>query len=458
MLFRGLMKHRTLFHFSRQTIFLAIALAIGCFAQTASAQVSPSEILNPDLKALEASYLPQLKALNQSIAKTKFPFPFYLSRYLGSNPAQQAEADSRGLEFVRFQDRVILKVTGNYGAAYDTARLSQNERAASTFRSVVLPILEQLTAAMAPDLACDGVGFEISYHTRAKDRSYDFEGKENLVVVLDRDDAWALARASADSERQEIVNRSKVFLSGTEFGLSLTERDPLNVQALARSVPAKPDATSSARSSTEAGRSSLLKARTSPPLASSAAPAPADPVLPAANPLPVAPKAADPQPASLPPTQADVDRLSEKYQAQLNALAKEGAAKFHFVDYAAPNFVIFRDQVALQITLRNSIQFAPVKGSIYKRAAQSFDLFLAPLLKDLSARIAPDVEFQLYDFSVLNKLSPGAKGTSEAIEFICPRTALNQFVNAEITNQQLLDQSVILVNGVRIALNLQLVE
>jgi hypothetical protein len=31
-------------------------------------------------------------------------------------------------------------------------------------------------------------------------------------------------------------------------------------------------------------------------------------------------------------------------------------------------------------------------------------------------------------------------------------------VNAEITNQQLLDQSVILVNGVRIGLNLQLVE
>ena len=68
------------------------------------------------------------------------------------------------------------------------------------------------------------------------------------------------------------------------------------------------------------------------------------------------------------------------------------------------------------------------------------------------------LEFQLFDFSVLNKLSPGAKGTSEAIEFICPRTALKQFVNAEITNQQLLDQSIILVNGVRIALNLQLVE
>jgi hypothetical protein len=36
--------------------------------------------------------------------------------------------------------------------------------------------------------------------------------------------------------------------------------------------------------------------------------------------------------------------------------------------------------------------------------------------------------------------------------------ALRNFVNADITNQQLIDQSIVLVNGVRIALNLQLVE
>jgi hypothetical protein len=120
--------------------------------------------------------------------------------------------------------------------------------------------------------------------------------------------------------------------------------------------------------------------------------------------------------------------------------------------------VIFHDQITLQMKLRNSIQFGAVKSSIYKRAAGSFDLFLAPQLRDLSDRISPDLKFQLFDFSVLNKLSPGAKGNSEAIEFICPRTALEQFVKADITNQQLLDQSVILVNGVRIALNLQLVE
>src|SRR5713101_3747186 len=252
------MKLCLLFGFRRQLLFLAVLPAMFMSAQALFAQVSPSEILNPDLKALEQSYFAQLKTINQSIVKTKFPFLFYLSRFVGLDPAQQAEADSRGLEFVRFQDRVLLKVTGNYNAAYDTLRLTQNELAAGTFRAVVLPILNLVTAALPEDLACDGIGFEISHHTRTRDRSYDYEGKEILVVVLDRGDAWALARAATDSERQEIVNRSKIFISGTEFGLSLTERDPLNVQALPRSVPAKPDATSTARSSTAAGHSPFL--------------------------------------------------------------------------------------------------------------------------------------------------------------------------------------------------------
>jgi len=58
----------------------ALGLAIAFSMQDASAQVSPAEILNPDLKVLEETYFPQLKTLNQSIARTKFPFPFYLSR------------------------------------------------------------------------------------------------------------------------------------------------------------------------------------------------------------------------------------------------------------------------------------------------------------------------------------------------------------------------------------------
>jgi hypothetical protein len=425
----------------------------------AVAQVTPNEILNPDLKALEESHFQQLIGLNQSIVRMKFPFSFYLSRYVGLDPAKQAEADSRGLEFVWFEDRKILKISGNYNAAYNALKMTQNERAANTLRSVVLPILTMVTSVLPPDLDCDGVGFEISHHARTNEKSYDFEGKEILVVVFERDDAWAMAHAQTDAERQEILNRNKVFVSGADFGLSLTERDPLNVQSLPRSIPARPDAVSTARSSVLASRSSLLKPATATAVSDAS-------IAPPPQTTAAIPKAALSQPAVTseadPPkrirTQKDADYLEDRYKPQLAALAKEGAEKYHFVSYAPPAFVIFHDQIALQLTMKNMLVFGPAKGSIYKRAAQSFDLFLALQLKDISSRISGDVDFQLYDFSVLNKLSPAAKETSEAIEYICPRVALQQFVNAEITNQQLLDQSVILVNGVRISLNLQLVE
>jgi len=54
--------------------------------------------------------------------------------------------------------------------------------------------------------------------------------------------------------------------------------------------------------------------------------------------------------------------------------------------------------------------------------------------------------------------TPGGKERSEAIEFLLPVNLAQRFANSEITNQELIDKSQVLVNGVRIALNLQLVE
>src|SRR5271165_393470 len=122
-------------------VFLSIVTTAVLLASAplVHAQVSPNEILNPDLKALEKQYFPQLKSLNQTITKMHFPFPFYLSRYVGIEPAKQAETDSRGLEFVKFRDRTVLKITGNYEAAYSAVQFTRNERAARTFQEVCFP-------------------------------------------------------------------------------------------------------------------------------------------------------------------------------------------------------------------------------------------------------------------------------------------------------------------------------
>jgi hypothetical protein len=415
-----------------------------------SAQVSPNEILDPDLKALEKQYFSQLKSLNQTIARMHFPFPFYLSRYVGIEPAKQAETDSRGLEFVKFRDRTVLKITGNYDAAYSATQFTRNERAARTFQDVLLPILQTVTQGIPPDIACDAIGFEVAYHTRAAEKSYDYEGKELLVIVLDRADAFVLAQATNAAARQDILNRSMIFLGGQEFGLSLLEKDPYVVSTLPRTKPSKIDSSSSGGSSTTLSRLNRAIPNAIPSVAAAASPdsassAAAKPDLSQARPI---------------ATQADVGRLQSQYQAQLDILSKEGQAKFQFVDYDPPAFVIISKQLALQMTLRNNLRFDIEKSSIYKRAAQTFDLFLAPKLRDILDKIPDDNAVAVYDFSVINPLTSGmgAKERSEAVEFILPAALARQFVNNEITNQALIDKSQVLVNGVRIALNLQLVE
>jgi hypothetical protein len=98
--------------------------------------------------------------------------------------------------------------------------------------------------------------------------------------------------------------------------------------------------------------------------------------------------------------------------------------------------------------------------SLYKRAALTFDLFLAPKMKDVLEGIPSDVPVDYYDFSVVNSLvsGSGSKERSEAIEFLLPKSLAQKFANSDITNQELLDKGQVLVNGVRIALNLQMAE
>jgi hypothetical protein len=159
-------------------------------------------------------------------------------------------------------------------------------------------------------------------------------------------------------------------------------------------------------------------------------------------------------------TAADAAKLQSQYQAQLDALAREGQVKLGFVDYDPPTFVVVSKQMVLQMTLKNSTRLDPEKTNIYKRAAQTFDLFVAPKMKDVLDRIPSGVPVDYYDFSVVNPLSPTSLGKerSEAIEFLFPKQLAQKFVNNEITNQELIDKSQVLVNGVRIALTLQLVE
>jgi len=425
-------------------LLLLAALALLGAPPRARAQVSPQEVANPELKALTSEYFQNLVALNREIGMEKFPFPFRLSRYVGLDPKNQAASDTRGLEFVRFQDRLILKCSGNYNAAFDAKQFTRNQRADQVFSAVVSPILLMLPQYFADAKDFDGVGFEISYHVREASSHADFEGKENLVVVLAVSDALRFSQARISDEQQDILNGSEVYLSGERFGLALGKADPLPVEELGASTQP------SERAQNSAGRSRTLsksgRGNEQDLHASSGARIGA--------PASTAPPPAPPPP---PPTPAEVDQLQAKFQSDLENFGKHIGAVMHQASSSPPDLAVFRNALYLQLTVANPEIFDKDKTSLYKRAALSFDTFLAPHLGDLVSGLPAIPNLAGLDITVLVKVS-ATGSASEAVEFACPLPALRSFSTFEITNQELIDQSIVIVNGVRISLHLQQVE
>jgi hypothetical protein len=430
-------------------------------AATGFAQVSPPEIVNPRLRVLETTYYPQLIDLNHGIAGTEYPFKFKLARYPGLDPGQQTAPDTRGLEFILFKDHTVLKISGNYSAAFNPNLLTANQRADRVLEDVIVPVLRLLPAHCSSESQFDGIGFEIAYHVRTRDSTYDYEGVEVLTVVFDKAGALGYLNADGESGRQEILNRSLVYLDGKAFGLALGSRDAFDVDGTAKvswpspttaveAEPASRARAASARAARDSRSSFLNPARDLLQTSLRTSQSEAEKSL-----------AQEDPPADPPQSHADqaaADVLQAKYQLQLDSWGKEGVKRFHFVDYAPPSFTISRNQIHLQITLRNPAPFDRKTTSIYKRAAESFDLFLAPQLKALLDGAPGSGQFAGMAVTVINDLGAGAAHSSEAVEFVCPLRPLQEFVNGEITNQDLVNQSVLFVNGVRIGLNLQQVE
>jgi len=411
------------------TFFVATAMALT--ATAALGQVSPTEVKNPRAKSDEQKYMPQLVSLQKSIGAANFPFTFRLARYLDAKPGQRAALDSNGLEFVFFQDKVVLKVSGFYRVAYNSMQVTQNSRAGQTLQQAVLPILGMITEEMPQNYDYDAIGFEILYDARDSSGSYDYEGREVLTAVFGRDDAFALTRAANDEERQEILNRSDVFVNGKQFALGLGARDPLEPATVDRSA--------------------------SQPSVKRASFTPAKPIRPTIAADAVSPDVSDVQtvrPSESSSADFDVTGMQRKLQSEVSAIRGEGEGSA-LPEAVPPSLETDGDQRMLHYTMQNTISFKAGQSSIYKRAAQSFDLFLAPELKDISKRVPADASVEALHFSVLNRL--GAE-KNETIEYICPLDSLRSFAQNKITTQELINKSVVLVNGVRIGLDLQVVE
>lgn len=425
------------------TFFLFSIAALSFGGPPVAAQVSPDEVTNPELKALTVQYFQKLIAMNRQVGAAKFPFTFRLAKYIGLDPKDQLGGDTRGLEFVQFHERTILKCSGNYNVAFSAKQYNRNQRADHVFSNVVKPMLQMLPDYFSEAKDFEGVGFEISYHVRESNGKADYEGKESLVVVLPLAEALRFAQLHDDQDRQTIISDSEVYVSGERFGLALGKIDAVLVQDFKKkdSTVRTQDRGSSVRSMETTGRSSSLNlsgVKNNPATATGSGHTDSFVTAP-----PLAP--------------ADVDELQSKNQSALEAFGKEVNSILRQANRSAPDLALIKGTLYLQFTLRNPEAFSKDGTSLYKRAALSFDTFLAPHLADILAKLPAIPDLAGLSITVLVNSSATAS-SSEAIEFMCPLAGLRSFTGFEITNQELIDQSIVVVNGVRISLNLQQVE
>lgn len=310
---------------------LAVVLLL---AGASLAQVlSPAEIKDAELRALQQQYMDDLKQVGQDILANQFEYPFYLSRKLDLDQAQQARADQRSIRFDRFNSQIVLAVTGNYYAAYSADKMTKDQRARETFLKVVMPLLKAEVPRFQNNRQIKGYAVEISHHITGKVMGVAMERPENLMVYLPQAAAVRLVAAKEETAQQAALLQGKVFLNAEPTTIWLNGEGP----QLAANAPAD-DASSDQAQASKAGVEIVHSGDGGgdPPGTASA--------------VPTFPKPKEPPPA--PPRDISPQALAALQAANqelIGKIVKELDAQAHFVSYAAPTFVAFRQGIYLEL-------------------------------------------------------------------------------------------------------------
>ncbi|MGP8247218.1 MAG: hypothetical protein ACLQVN_22230 [Bryobacteraceae bacterium] len=373
------------------------AVALTALAWPAAAQVlSPAEIADPAIRSLQQSHLEELHTITAALAGHHFPYHFYLSRRLDLSERDQQGSDQRSIQFDRFQGQIVLKITGNYFAAYSAERMTGEERARKTFGDVMLPILQAAAPALTRAKVPDAFALEISHHAIRKVLGVETESAENVVLILPKASAQRLLEARDEAGRAAAVQEGAAYLNGAPISF----------------WPGGP--------------------KESPAIHISAAP---------------------------PPSSNALTTLEAEYRDTFARMLKGLDSQAHFVPYAPPSFIAFRDGQYLQIPITTALA-ASDSDSQYKLAALAFDRHVVHLIRPFLAYFKDSADFTGIDFSTTVRFAgAGAEGKGgEAVEFVFPLSALRGYAQFNLTGQQLIDAGVVLINGERAGLDLQAAE
>ncbi|MGO9520560.1 MAG: hypothetical protein ACLPND_26275 [Candidatus Korobacteraceae bacterium] len=413
----------------RGVVVLAAALAatVSSYAQV----ITPVELSDPKAQRLQQRHLQTLMAIATEIEAHKFPYPFYFSRVLDVDLAKMQLADQRSIRFDTYKGQTVLEITGNYYAAYSADRMDSYARMKETFERVIMPILQAEVPHFPDDSEFSAFAIEVSHHVRQKVMGLGAEEPENVTIIIPVPVAQKLVDAKSDDQKQAAILEAQVFLNGQPYSLWLQEGAPSEEwkekytplpPVKKQPVEAANTATVNAPSNTASVAANLMKTS-----------APSMRII----------------------TPESLALLQRQNDDAVNRLTKDLDKEAHFLPYAAPSFIGFRQGAFLQLSIATRLD-AAAGTSRYKLAALAFDEHVSHLVRPVLNYFPQDPDFEGIDFSSMIHVADGS--SSLAVEFFLPFRMMRCFASYGCTGQQLLDSGTVVINGERSALDLQIAE
>ena len=153
--------------------------------------------------------------------------------------------------------------------------------------------------------------------------------------------------------------------------------------------------------------------------------------------------------------QETLSKLDRQNQDAIARLTKDLDSEAHFLAYAPPGFIGFRQGAYLQLSISTKLN-VPAESSRYKLAALAFDEHVSHLVRPVLNYFPADSDFDGITFSSMVHVADGSSPL--AVEFFLPFRVMRCFASYDCTGQQLLDSGTVVMNGERAALDLQVAE
>jgi hypothetical protein len=127
----------------------------------------------------------------------------------------------------------------------------------------------------------------------------------------------------------------------------------------------------------------------------------------------------------------------------------------HWVPFAPPSFIGFHGGAYLQLSVETRLELA-TEASRYKRAALAFDDHIAHLVRPTLAYFPNVSDFDGISFSTTVKQA--SSPNPQAVEFYFSFKAMECFARYDCSGQDLINSGLVLINGERVTLNLDIAE